>query len=70
MKTRLATIHDILLLHAVVVTIIVAGILHLWSASRTSDDAYAYLKQVGCTYEIVNTVPSTVSRINGECLSR
>ncbi|MBK4735427.1 hypothetical protein [Noviherbaspirillum pedocola] len=70
MKSHLSTIHDILLLHAVVVTIIMSGILHLWTISGTSDQALSYLKQVGCTYEIINTAASAVSKINRECLSR
>lgn len=70
MKANFATIHDILLLHAVAVTIIMGGILQLWNASRNSDQAFEYLQQVGCTYALSSAVPSAVDELARECLAR
>lgn len=70
MKAHFATIHDILLLHAVAVTIIMVGVLQLWTVSRNSDQVFEYLKEVECTYAIAYAVPATFDKLNAECLAR
>jgi hypothetical protein len=70
LKSHFSTIHDILLIHAAIVTFILWSVLQLWAGSTSDPRISGYLGKVACVYQSVYAVPATQEQVNKECLLR
>lgn len=57
-----AIIHDIALIHTIVVTIVMTIMLYVWKAAGSSGEIVNYLHSIACSYEASDGIPPSIDQ--------